>query len=109
MAYAPKRLYIGQPAAAGTTLYTSAGESTIVKQIAITSTVPTQTMLSLHLVPSGGTPSAANALVYNRAFDGLTITTINLSQVLDEGDSLYALQSSANALTVIISGVTYLA
>lgn len=108
MAYAPKRLYLGQPAAEGGILYTSLGEKTIVKQIAVTNTSSGQITLSLHLVPMGSIAAASNALVYNRVFDGLTITTINLSQVLNEGDFLFARQSTPSSLTVIISGVTYL-
>lgn len=106
MAAIPKRLYIGQPSTSLGTLYTvPANTKTIVKQIILSNTTGTDATVTLHFVPNGQT--AGNE---NKIFSTLTVTANNtgifdLSAVLEAGDTIQAVQGTANAITIHISGV----
>ncbi|BDG48763.1 hypothetical protein [Parageobacillus sp. KH3-4] len=106
MAATPKRLYIGQPGTSLETLYTvPTNTKTIVKQIVLSNTTGTDANVTIHFVPNGQV--AGNG---NKIFSALTVTANNtgifdLSAVLEAGDTIQAVQGTANAITIHISGV----
>jgi hypothetical protein len=104
--YAEKRLYSGQPATGGATLYTvPASTTTIVKQVVIANTSGSAATVSLRLVPSGGTAGVANSLAEAVSIGANSTQTLDLSQVMATGDFLQALQGTSGAITLTISGV----
>jgi hypothetical protein len=106
MAYTPKRFYIGQPGTTETMLYTvPAGKTVILKDITICNTSSTDATISLSIVPSGSTAGTANRILANLKVTANSIVDITLSQVMNEGDFLSAVQGTAGAITVVISGV----
>ena len=102
----PVLLYRGQPGTAAGTLAT-ATTTTVVKQVVIANVTAVTATLTLSLVPSGGTAGVTNRLCSATPFPGNSITTIDLAQVMTAGDFLSALQGTAAALTLTISGVTF--
>lgn len=107
MAYTPKRLYIGQPAFAGTTLYTTTGTTTtILKAITATNTTATSATFSVNIVPS----SSSSATFSNRIISSLplagnaTITFENIG-MLNNGDALYATLGTTNSISIHVYGV----
>jgi hypothetical protein len=106
MAYTPKRLYIGQPGTAISTLYTvPASTKTIVKNITLTNTTASDATVTVNFVPSGGIAGVANRIISTHTVTANNTTIIDLSAVLETGDTIQALQGTANAVTVYISGV----
>lgn len=113
MAYVPKRLYTGAPGTTITTLYTvPAATKVIVKQIIITNTTATNATISLYLVPNNagavGTAAVGNAIATAQIIPANSSVHLDLAQVLDAAnDTVQALQGTASALTLVISGVTF--
>lgn len=106
-----KQLYFGQPTAsgtAGTLLYTapsgaSGAVTTVLRNIHIANTSASSATITI----SVGGDVSSNARCIYKTFsvpaNGVHIasTVVNLTQ----GQTLYALQGTASALTVLISGV----
>lgn len=102
----PARFYQGQPGTGETTLYTvPAGRSVILKHIMVTNTTGSAATFTLSLVPSGGSPAASNRLYVATSVPANGLISLILSQVMNQGDFLSALQPTTNALTMHISGV----
>jgi hypothetical protein len=77
----------------------------ILKQIILANTSSSSATVSISLVPSGGTAGAANRIVPNVSVSANSVVVIDLSQVMEPGDFLSAVQGTAGAITVNISGV----
>lgn len=106
MAYTPKRFYLGQPGTSNTTLATVPSNKTwIVKQIMLTNTTSSDATVTLYLVPSGSSASASNMIVPGITIYAKSVVTIDLSQVMTAGDFFVGIQGTANAITIVISGV----
>ena len=106
MAYTPKRFYIGQPGTTETTLYTApTGKTVILKDITLCNTTSVDATISLSIVPSGSTADNTNRILAGLKVTANSIVDITLSQVMNEGDFISALQGTSGALTVAISGV----
>ncbi|MGC4378243.1 hypothetical protein WD019_15145 [Fictibacillus sp. Mic-4] len=102
----PKRLYIGQPGTAASTLYTvPANTKSIVKNVVLTNTTGADATITLHFVPSGGTAGAANKVISSYTVSANDTVVIDLSAVLEAGDTIQGLQGTASAVTVYLSGV----
>ena len=106
MAFAPIRLYQGQPGTSATTLYTvPSGKKVILKQIHVCNVTGTDANFTLSLVPSGGSQSNNNRLFasFNVPANGVFVEDFN--QVMNSRDFLSGLQSTSGAITLTISGI----
>jgi hypothetical protein len=95
----PKRLYAGTPlTGAGSTLYTApALTKAIVKNIVISNVTNADQTITMNI--SGFT------FLYNLQVGANSTAMFDLSLVLETGESITAISSTTNALTVFISGV----
>lgn len=106
MPYTPKRLYVGQPGTTVGTLYTvPSGYKTIVKNIVLANTTSTDAKITMHFVPSGNSAGNANKVVADYPVSANNTVVIDLSAVLEAGDTIQAVQATAGAVTVYVSGV----
>lgn len=113
MACIPRRLYQGQPGTTEAALTlrpfnasaVPANTKVIIKQILLTNTANAAATVSISLVLSGGTAGAANRIVPAVSVSANSIVAIDMSQVMEPGDFLSAVQGTAGAITVTISGV----
>jgi hypothetical protein len=106
MPYTPTRFYIGQPGTTEETLYTiPSGQSAIIKQILLTNVTATAATISLSLVPNGQTAVDSNRILKDYNVAANDVVTIDLTQVLNSDDFISAIQATASAITVTISGV----
>lgn len=104
--YTPKKFYTGQPGTTATTLYTApASTKSIIKNIIVCNTTANAANLTISLVPSGGSASAANRIMSSLNINAYDTVPVDLSGVLDTGDFLSAQQGTSSALTVHISGL----
>ncbi len=109
----PMRLYQGQPAAAEATIYTAPpytatvtqGATAIVKTAILCNTTAAAATVTLYLVPSGGAAGAGTEIMAAYSVAANSTEVIDLEQYLEAGDFLAALQGTAGAVTVTISGV----
>lgn len=102
------RLYSGQPGTTGSTLYTvPSGTDVKVSEVVITNTMGASATVSLYVVPSGQTYGAANSILTNLVVAANAVVVMDMSVYMTSGDFLAAVQSTANAVTLTISGETY--
>jgi hypothetical protein len=98
----PKRLYTGQPGTTATTIYTvPPNTTTIIKSIVMANTNAAASTITIGINGTG----AANQIVptvYINPNDSKIVDGINL--VLNTGDTLQALQGTAGAVTLTVSG-----
>lgn len=107
MSAQPTRFYLGQPGVANTTLLTVGSYTVLLKQILVSNVITLTADLTLSIVPQGDVPRPANQILSSIPYDGNSITLHDLTQVLTVGDSIVAVQSTASALTVCISGLVF--
>lgn len=109
MADALKRMYFGTPGTTNGTLYTAPGStnttpSAVVRTIHVANTTASAATITLAL--NGTAATAGNCFI--KAFSipsgGLLVENVNI--VMNETDTIQGLQGTANALNVLISGVT---
>lgn len=106
MPYTPKRLYVGQPGTSIGTVYTvPANSRVIVKNIVLVNTASSDVTVNLHFVPSGQSPGNENKIIADYAVRAKDTVVIDLSAVLEAGDTIQAAQSTVGAVTVYMSGV----
>lgn len=87
-----------------TTIYTTPDATrTFVKDIDIINTSTAAIGLYLHIVPSGGTPTTANAIFYNNQLPAATTVQWCGTQILNAGDTIQ-IKASAAGCTATISG-----
>lgn len=104
--YTHRQLAQAQPGTSAGTLYTvPAATSTVVKQIVIANTTATAATVSIRLVPSGGSPGVGNSVAEAVSVAANTSQTLDLTQTLPTGAFISALQGTASAITLTISGV----
>lgn len=107
MAMVPTQMYTGQPGTTDTLLYTVPGGTTsLIKQITLTNTDTVTRTVTLGL-NSGGALAAANHLFSATPLVAKSVTVVDVSQVLTTGQTVRALQESATAVVVRISGVNF--
>ena len=108
MAYLPKKLAQAFPTATTElTVYTSTAISTIVKQIFMANITGTQAVVSISLVPSGGSVADGNRLVKDLPIGANQPIVLDLDQVMDAGDFISVKVGTASSITFNISGVTF--
>ena len=103
--YSPQRF--GDPATLTTTpvnIYTF-NEKSIMKQLLVSNIFNGLLTFSLYLVPAGQVLKEQYKLFGDVQVDANTVLTIDLNQVVFDGESLYAHANVANGLNMIISGV----
>jgi len=102
----PKKLYVGQPATTITTLYTvPASTTTIAKNIILANTTATDATIDVHFVPNAGAAGATNKIIPTYTVPTNDSIVVDMAGVLETGDTIQALQATASAITVYISGV----
>lgn len=97
-----------QIAAGVTNYYTApAGTRTRITQCSVTNNDIANRSFNLHLVPSAGTPSAANRIIKDKMVmtDEAFVPYQVVGAVLEPGMSIQASASSGNALTLYVSGI----
>ena len=100
-----KRMYTGQPGTADTLLYTvPAGTRATVTAIHIVNTTGTAATITLGL-NAGSALAAANHFLSALSVPGNGTYDWTGAHVLEAGETIRALQGTAGALTVHISGV----
>lgn len=90
-----------------TTVYTSSGVTAVTTIIVCNTTDTTDALFSLHLVGSGQPVSTANQIINKLPMPAAE--TLSLDQeklILGDGDTIVALSSHANALSITISGLS---
>lgn len=108
MAITPDALWgPGSLTAAAAAIYTSpAATTTVVKRAVFLNTDTTTRTITVHVVRSGGSATTGNkvinafALYPNQAYVAVELTNL----VLEAGDAIYALASSASVVNSIGSG-----
>jgi hypothetical protein len=105
-AYNLKRMT--NPTQLGTTassVYTAgSGVTAVVKQLLATNTTATASTVSVHLVPSSGTTTTANLIFAAVPVPANSTLIIDLSQVLNTGDQLFAFAGNATTVNLTVSG-----
>lgn len=102
------RLYEGQPGTAVATVYTvPAATDVAVKTFLLCNTTTTAATVTIYVVPTGGTAGATNTVVAALTVAANQTVTIQADIYMTTGDFLAALQGTAAAITVSISGETY--
>jgi hypothetical protein len=102
------RLYAGQPGTSESTVYTvPASTDAKVTEVVITNTSAAPATVSLSAVPTGGTAGNTNRLLAGITLDGSSVVIMDMSVYLTAGDFLSAVQATAGAITLTISGETY--
>lgn len=100
----PAKLAQAAVTAGTTTIYTvPASTRTMIKEMDICNTTAGTLTLNLHLVPSGGSATTANALFYGASISANTTLQWSGVQVLNVGDTI-RVQGSGLGLTINVSG-----
>jgi hypothetical protein len=107
MSYIPKRLAQVHPAnTSETTVYTvPAARKAIIKNITIANTLAGSVMAEVSLVPNSQVAGVANRILPATALPGKSITTLDLSQVIEASDFISIKAGAADALVFTVSGV----
>lgn len=102
-------LKVGTPAALGTSSSTletiTAANIGILKEILLCNTDSVARTATIYLVPSGGSPAAANTILAARSLAAGELLAIGLSSLLAAGDTIRGLASAASVVSCRISRV----
>jgi LysM repeat protein len=103
----PKLLYIGNEDD-GTVYSVSSnvGSYAIIRNINFCNTSNTDTVFTMHLVPTG-TAGANNKIISNIKVPANDVVVSDATYVINAGGSLYAFQPTSN-VTVAVSGAEYI-
>lgn len=107
----PKTFGNGQLTASAATLYTAptgTSQSAIVKEIWLCNTTASDYTYTLYSVPSGGTTDATKQLANAVNLPAGYTHVLQIAHVLDTGELLRGMASSAAKITYRISGVELL-
>lgn len=91
---------------AETTQYTATNVRTIIDKFTATNVTGSAAVLTIRIVPSGGTASASNAITYQKsvAAGSTEIFPEVVGQYLSSGDFVSTLAGTASALVIRMSG-----
>lgn len=104
--YTPKRLgSISQLNTTNSTIYTSSGVKSVIKEILIANTTNASATVTVNLVPSGGSPATSNEILCSLTIVGYSTLTFKCNQVLEVGDFIVAKSGSASVLNIVVSGI----
>lgn len=108
MPVALKNVYMGQPAAANTTLYTCPANTTArILKCTVTNDTTVVETISFNKVPSGNAVAVTNLIMNLKNIGDKETYECSevVGQILDAGDLLSAIASAANQLTVSLDVV----
>lgn len=110
----PRQLFQGQPTTGATTLYTAPAVSAnvtgvsataYINEIVIANVTGSAATLTLYIVPNAGTAGVANAIMVAISIPANDTKILSgLSTKMGAGSTIQALQGTASALTLTISG-----
>lgn len=105
--YTPVRLAgPAQLTTSATSVYTvGSGKSAVVKQIVFSNTTGSSTVVSAHVVPVGGSASAANGVVYNLSIGPNSQIIWSADIPMATGEQVYLTAGTGTAVTYIVSGI----
>lgn len=103
-------LYQGQPGTTEETIYTVGTGNTHTKvkafEVVLANVATSDATISLSKVKSGIVAGNANRIIPNVTIGANSTAIITFNQAMVTGDFLSAIQGTASAITVTISGVT---
>lgn len=101
-----KRFYLGQPGTTMASIYTVPANTTgIIKEIILTNTTATPADISLSIVPSGGSAGLNNRIFEQKEIPANGSEIIQLTTVVEAGDTIQMSQITDGAITATMSGV----
>lgn len=87
------------------TVYTvGSGITATVKQILASNTTANSATVSIHLVPSAGSATTSNLIFAAIPVPGNSTLVLDLSQVMNAGDTLQAFAGTATSINLTVSG-----
>lgn len=105
-AYVPKRLVGPFNLVDGyTNIYTANGPSTIIKQIVLSNITGIDVTVRLNLTNSSTQPDSSNALLQDVEIEANSTVIADMTQVMNNGDKLWARTSVSGSVNITISGV----
>lgn len=104
MAITPKKLYQGQLSDEVKVLYTAVGNKTIVKNILISKADSDTGIIDLHFVPSGSAHGEDTKIISEYEVTA-PLVSIDISLVMENGDSIRAINKDVGKVNLYISGV----
>ena len=89
-----------------TTLYTASSPVTnsVIKQLLVANYSASSATVSVYLVPSGGSASNSNVILPSVAIAANSTITLDITQVMNQGDFIVASASAGTAINITISG-----
>lgn len=103
MALSLKRFGLAALSSATGAVYTvPAGKTATLKHVQLCNTTNAAVAVRVHIVPVAGSPSAANAVIYDAEVPANGFMSWDLFQVLGAGESL---QARGEGVTLSVSGV----
>ena len=108
--YTPKRFSgpVQLTTSTSTSYYTPAtGATGVIKEIILSNPTATPVAASVYLVPTGGTVGNSTTLVPGVTITGNSFITIPMSQVVNNGENIYASAVSGSSITLTISGLEF--
>lgn len=106
MANTPKRMALTQLTTSNATLYTvPAATTTILKSMDFVNTSSSAATLTVYVVPTGGSASAANALISGRSIAGNDNLGWEGEMVLNAGDFIVAVAGTTSVINAFLNGV----
>lgn len=104
MAVTPKKLYQGQLSNEIKVLYTAVGNKTIIKNILISKVNSDTGIIDLHFVPSGSNHGEDTKIISGYETT-VPLISIDISLVMENGDSIRAVNNDLGKVNLYISGV----
>lgn len=94
------------PSSTGNLYVAPADKRTIIDKFTVTNTTGSSALLSVYILPSGGSIGASNEIidVQSIAAGASVDLSIMQNQILNSGDSIQVLAGTASALTIRASG-----
>ena len=105
-AYTLKRLVDPtQLPTSATSIYTvGQGITTAIKEILVANASAANASITIHIAKSGTINSQSNQIVPSVVVSPNSVLTLDITQVMNEGDKIYAYSSIASSLNIMISG-----
>lgn len=101
-------LYQGQPGTSVATVYTTPAATTVkITSVVLCNTTTAAATVTLSVVPNAGTAGASNRIAAGLNIAPGGTVTLDSPIYMNAGDFIAALQGTASAITVTISGETY--
>lgn len=101
-------LYRGQPGTSVATAYTVPASTDVkIAAIVLCNTTVNAATVTVHVVASGGSAGVTNQVIGTLSVPANSTVVVDSAIYMTAGDFIAALQGTASAVTVMISGETY--